>query len=86
MSITTITAKGQITVPKEVREALRLGQGDKVLFVVENDRAIMMPLPRRRNLSELCGVLPATRPYAGHEKIRREIQADLGERIERGEE
>ena len=35
MAAATITSKGQITIPKEVREALGVGTGDRVEFVAE---------------------------------------------------
>jgi AbrB family looped-hinge helix DNA binding protein len=31
-----LTSKGQITIPKDVRDALRLAPGDRVTFIVEN--------------------------------------------------
>ena len=85
MSITTITSKGQVTIPKDIRDALGLGQGDKVLFSVETDHVVLTPLPRGR-LGDLYASLPASRPYPGHEAIRQELQSELGERIERGDE
>jgi antitoxin PrlF len=36
-----ITSKGQVTVPKAVREALGIETGDEVVFRVEGDRAVM---------------------------------------------
>ena len=38
MPISTITSKGQTTVPKEVREALDLGPGDKLTWEVKGGR------------------------------------------------
>jgi antitoxin PrlF len=32
MSTATITAKGQITIPAEIREALKLEAGDRIVF------------------------------------------------------
>ena len=38
----TMLPKGQITIPKDVREALDLSNGDKVYFVVDGDRATII--------------------------------------------
>jgi antitoxin PrlF len=37
----TLTSKGQITVPKPVRDALGLKEGDRVLFRVLEGRAVL---------------------------------------------
>ena len=86
MSITTVTSKGQITIPRDIRQALGLEQGDRVLFSLEEGHAVLSPLPRVRSLTDLYGVLPATRDYPGHAEIRQAIQSELGQRISRGEE
>ena len=36
MDVSTLTAKGQVTVPKEVREALGLRQGDQLSWELED--------------------------------------------------
>ena len=41
----TMTSKGQITVPKSVRDALGLAEGDQVVFRVEGHRAVMARTP-----------------------------------------
>lgn len=81
----TVTSKGQITIPKAIRQALGIKEKDRLLFLVEDDRLVLIPL-RHRPLSELFGALPATRSYPGHQAIREEIRSDLGERIHRSEE
>jgi antitoxin PrlF len=35
MPTATITSKGQITLPKEIREHLRVAEGDRIEFVIE---------------------------------------------------
>ena len=40
-----ITSKGQITIPKTVRDALELHEGDEVMFRVERKRAIVAKTP-----------------------------------------
>jgi len=52
---TQLTTKGQVTVPKDVRDALQLAAGDKVYFVADGDRAIMVPL--KRDIWSLRGAL-----------------------------
>jgi len=84
-NIATVTAKGQVTIPKAIRQALGIQEKDKLLFLMEGDRLILIPL-RHRPLSELYGSLPATRPYPGHQAIREEVRSELGERMARGEE
>jgi AbrB family looped-hinge helix DNA binding protein len=84
-NLTTVTSKGQITIPKAVRDALGIAEKDQLLFVIEEDRAILIPL-RQRPVSELFAALPATRPFPGQQAVRETIHRELGERIDRGEE
>ena len=79
MGITRVTRKGQITIPKDVRERLGISQSDYVVVVVDGDRAILSPV-REERISDLKGRLPATRPYPGADEIRREVGRDLGRR------
>jgi len=39
---TKVMAKGQITLPKDIRERIGVGTGDKVALVCEGDRVTMM--------------------------------------------
>lgn len=41
MTISTITSKGQTTVPKEVREALNVGPGDKLTWEVRGGKVVV---------------------------------------------
>ena len=40
-----VTSKGQITLPKAVRDALAISTGDRIVFRVEGDRAVMARTP-----------------------------------------
>lgn len=55
----TLTAKGQITIPKALREALGLTEGDRVVFRVEANRAILARTP---DLLTLAGAVPVPAP------------------------
>jgi len=40
-----VTSKGQVTIPKSVRDALDLHEGDELLFRVERSRAVVAKTP-----------------------------------------
>lgn len=66
-----ITSKGQVTVPKAVRDALGISEGDEVVFRVEGNRAV---LARTRDFLDLAGSIqvPASkRNVAWSDVIRR---------------
>lgn len=84
-STATVTSKGQVTIPKAIRESLDIRESDRLLFVMEEDRLVVIPL-RRRPLGELYNALPATRPFPGQQAVREEIRGDLAARIARGDE
>jgi AbrB family looped-hinge helix DNA binding protein len=53
----TLTSKGQITMPKEIRERLDLKTGDKIHFVLLDDGTLYV-LPVNRSLKDLQGIVP----------------------------
>ncbi len=63
MPTATVTSKGQITIPKEVRELLRVDAGDQVDFVI-NDRGDVVVRSANADVRELRGMLkrPRRRP------------------------
>jgi AbrB family looped-hinge helix DNA binding protein len=56
MSIATMTSKGQITVPKDVRELLHLEAGSKVMFVHLGGGHIRV-VARTGKIEDLFGIL-----------------------------
>lgn len=42
MELAKVTSKGQITIPVEIRKKLGINNGDKVLFVEDGDKIIIM--------------------------------------------
>ncbi|MBI2776625.1 MAG: AbrB/MazE/SpoVT family DNA-binding domain-containing protein [Chloroflexi bacterium] len=56
-----LTSKGQITIPSAVRKALRLQEGDRVVFRVDGDRAILARTPDLLSLAGSIGVPAAVR-------------------------
>jgi len=84
-ALATITSKSQITIPKEVREALNLRPKDRLLVTVQGDRIVMIPI-RMRPLSEMFGALPVEEPVPDIHTIREQLRWELGRRIAEGEE
>jgi AbrB family looped-hinge helix DNA binding protein len=72
MNVTTLTSKGQVTIPSDVRAALDLNAGDKLIFIVEEEHIVVVPA-RKRSLLEYFGAFPATQPYPGHDAIRQAV-------------
>lgn len=37
-----VMAKGQVTIPKDIREKLKINEGDQLVFVYDSEKVIMM--------------------------------------------
>lgn len=62
----TISSKGQITVPQEIRKRLGLAPGDRVEFVIEQDRTVIRPARSEVNpFEKFIGILG---PFPGGEE------------------
>ena len=69
-----VTSKGQVTVPKEIRERLGLKTGDRLEFVLETSRTVVRRARRGPNpFAKYAGALKA---FKGKEQINAWI-ADL---------
>ena len=64
MSESILTSKGQITIPKEVRERLHLEPGDKLYFDV-TDQGVVMLVAHNEPLDRLYGMLHPKRRGIG---------------------
>ncbi|MGH9321735.1 MAG: AbrB/MazE/SpoVT family DNA-binding domain-containing protein [Vicinamibacteria bacterium] len=71
MATATVTSKGQITIPKEIRERLRIKTGDRLDFRVEDGVVWVVPLARK--VAEVYGAFAskARRPLSTKEMKRR---------------
>jgi len=61
VAVSTITSKGQTTIPGEIRRHLKLKPGDRLEFLVEPDGKVIL-VPATVDAGELKGLLaPAPR-------------------------
>ena len=65
MALATMTTKGQITLPKAVRDVLRLHSGDKVDVIVRDDGSALLK-PVTKKAAEVFGKLhrPGRKPVS----------------------
>jgi AbrB family looped-hinge helix DNA binding protein len=56
MSAATITSKGQITIPKDIRELFDLNTGDKINFIVEDSGEVRI-VPVIKDVRGLKGIV-----------------------------
>ena len=57
--LTTVSSKGQVTIPRDVRERLGLQAGDKIAWSLLSNGTVIVR-PKTRRLVDLVGML--TRP------------------------
>ena len=59
--ITTVTKKGQVTIPRIIREKLQINCGDKVEFTFNKQGQVVLQ-PVKTNLDNLYGILKKEKP------------------------
>jgi len=64
-----MTSKGQVTIPKDVREALDLKEGDSLHFRVEDSRAVVAKTPNFLDLGGSVAVPPGKRNMSWDEVV-----------------
>ena len=79
-STARMTSKGQVTIPKAVRDALELREGDEVLFRVERSRAVIAKTPSLLDLAGSVPVPAGKRGTAWDEVLRQTRQSRAGNR------
>jgi antitoxin PrlF len=74
-----VTSKGQVTIPKSVRDALDLHEGDELLFRVERSRAVVAKTPDFLSLAGSVSV-PGAKRGTEWTQILRDTRRDRARR------
>ncbi len=64
---TKVTIKGQVTIPKKIREKLNIKPSDFVLFIRKGNEVIIKPA---RTLLDLRGIIKTDKKIEDWEKVR----------------
>jgi len=76
----TITSKGQVTIPQDVRDRLRLRSGQKVRFAIEDENRVVIT-PASPRLADLAGILGTPKRTATLEEMDEAIRNAAVERF-----
>ena len=77
MATSTITRKGQVTIPKAIRDKLGIEEGDSVFFVQRGDEVVLKVL--QGTILDLRGSVPVTAPQ-DFDDVRRQVKKKIARR------
>jgi AbrB family looped-hinge helix DNA binding protein len=81
MPIIAISAKGQVTIPKELRKAMNLKSADRVIIVMEGDQAVIKPI--RGTLMDIGGsiAIPEAEKPIDFKRVRESVREKMAHRV-----
>ena len=68
--LSTISSKGQVTLPTEIRRYLGVGTHDQIAFVIHNEGTIEIRAPRYRTVQSLRGAVGSLKEPLSWEETR----------------
>jgi AbrB family looped-hinge helix DNA binding protein len=69
--ISTITSKGQVTIPAEVRKYLGLETNDKIAFVIDDKGSVRLRVPRYPTVASLRGAAGSLKEPLPWEEVQK---------------
>lgn len=77
MATSTITTKGQVTIPKHIRNILNIDKGDRVEFLVDANGTVTI-WPVTSDVTELKGLVSKPEKYVSIEDMKNAIRDQGG--------
>lgn len=75
----TVTRKGQVTIPKRIREDMDLHLGDRVLFLVRDDEIVLKPV--RGSILDLQGSVEPRNKPEDFDRVRATVKRERAKKI-----
>lgn len=76
--LSTVTTKGQVTIPKKMRDALQIKPNEKIDFIQDGNRIILVPL---KTLKDFRGAVKSEKVPDGFQAEREKAKAAVGKRV-----
>ena len=73
MATSTITTKGQVTIPKQIRTLLNIDKGDRIEFLVDNNGTVTL-WPITTDITELKGLVSKPEKYVSLKDMKNAIR------------
>ena len=73
-----LTVKGQVTVPKNIRQKLKVGPGDLVSFVQEDDKVFIKPV---KTLLDYQGAVKNSNKIKDWEDVRKKAREHVSRKV-----
>jgi AbrB family looped-hinge helix DNA binding protein len=74
--ISTITSKGQVTIPSEVRKHLGITTNDKIAFVIDSEGEVKLRVPRYPDIQSLRGAAGTLKTPLSWQQMQEIAQKD----------
>jgi antitoxin PrlF len=81
--IAKIGRRGQVRLPKAIRQSTNLKEGDQIAFILHGDRVILQPLTQ--TLLDMRGSVPVSGPQ-DFASIRRQVIANQAKKVVQDEQ
>lgn len=79
MPVSILTKKGQTTIPKDIRNLLKLKTNDKILYLVEGKKVILKPL--KGSILDLRGSVATREKPVDFKKLRDDTRKKVARKI-----
>ncbi len=77
--LSTVTTKGQVTIPKAIRDIMNIQANDRVSFTREGDRVILQPIKTLKSFRGAAKVAGSAGPFS---EERARAKAAVAERVQ----